>query len=154
MPCRSPNSAAQFAPDARSAVKPAMGSESAAKHASMPMMPLVVAYYNPTWDKKRLRYPRLNADIKDALNAFTADLVLLSECGEAGIGLDRDKWLPLLRRICGDGYAIEAQGHYTSIVKTETIEFTPLPSLKGPLSTLRSHGYRMCQHMQVIVKGT
>lgn len=94
-------------------------------------MELVTAYYN--------------IRIKEALDIFNAGLMLLCECGEAGEGLGRKRWVPMLERICGDRYEIYVHGCYTTIVKLQTVEFTKEPSLRGP--------FRMCQYMQVIVKG-
>jgi len=138
-----------------SAGKPAMDSSSAAK----PAMDCIVAFYNINWDKGRFEKPEkhelsLAADILTALDDFSADLVLLSECGEVGIGLDPEQWLPMIGRICGPGFAVTHQSHYTSIVRKDTMEATAEPSLQGPLTILPNHEYRMCQHLQVVVKGS
>ena len=138
-----------------SAGKPAMDSSSAAK----PAMDCIVAFYNINWDKGRFEKPEkhelsLAADILTALDDFSADLVLLSECGEVGIGLDPEQWLPMIGRICGPGFAVTHQSHYTSIVRKDTMEVTAEPSLQGPLTILPNHEYRMCQHLQVVVKGS
>ena len=91
----------------RSDVMAAMSSSSSAK----PAMDCIVAFYNITWDKGRFEKPEkhelsLAADILTALDDFSADLVLLSECGEVGIGLDPEQWLPMIGRICGPGFAV------------------------------------------------
>ena len=153
MPRRSSSSAAQFATEPRSVVKPAMGSGRAVKHASMPTVELVVAYDNLTRDKNRLGYPRLKADLREALDKFNTDLVLLSECGEVGKGRDGEHRVPMLLGICGEEYAIYVDGHCTTIVNRQTVEFTEEPSLRGPLPHWKRHTCRMCQHMQVTVKG-
>ena len=132
-----------------------MGSSSAAK----PAMDCIVAFYNINWDKGRFEIPEkhelsLAADILTALDDFSADLVLLSECGEVGIGLDPEQWLPMIGRICGPGFAVTHQSHYTSIVRKDTMEVTAEPSLQETLTILPNHEYRMCQHLQVVVKGS
>ena len=103
-----------------SAVKPAMASSTA--------VCAVVAFYNITWDSGRFQNKRheetLAQDLQKALNEFEADLVLLSECGEVGVGLDKSKWLPMIRRICGPGFLVCHQSHYTSIVRHATVEVT------------------------------
>ena len=147
----SSRSDAMAAMSSSSAGKPAMGSSSATKEP----MECSVAFYNITWDKGRFEKPKkhelsLAADILTALDDFSADLVLLSECGEVGIGLDPKLWLPMIRRICGSSYAVTHQSHYTSIVRKATMEVTKQPSLKGPLPTLANHEYRMRQHLQVV----
>ena len=96
----------------------------------------------------------LEKDIRTALNTFEADIVLLSECGEIEKGLDATLWLPMLRNICGPGFYIQHQSHYTSIIRLATIEVTAGPSLQGPLTTMPGHEYRMCQHLQVVIKGS
>ena len=135
--------------------KPVMLSSSAAK----PDMPCIFAFYDITWDDGRFNClwkheQTLRADIGAALNDFEADVVLLSECGEVGIGLTPTLWLPLLRRICGPDFDVTHQGHYTSIVKRATMQITAEPSLRGPLTTAPNHAYRMCQHLQVVPKGS
>ena len=77
----------------------------------------------------------LGADIRAALDEFNTDVLLLSECGEVGEGLRTDKWLPMVRGICGPGFDVQHQGHYTS-------------------TDLRHHEYRMCQHLQVVPEGS
>ena len=128
----------------RSDVMAAMSSSSAGK----PAMECIVAFYNINWDKGRFEIPEkhelsLAADILTALDDFSADLVLLSECGEIGIGL-LDSWLPMIRRICGPGFAVTHQSHYTSIVRKDTMEVTAEPSLQGPLTILPNREFWMC----------
>ena len=98
MSCRSDVMAAM---SSSSAGKPAMDSSSAAK----PAMDCLVAFYNINWDKGRFEEPEkhelsLAADILTALDEFSVDVLLLSDCGEVGIGLDPKQWLPMIRRIC------------------------------------------------------
>ena len=83
---------------------------------------------------------------------FNVDVLLLWECGEVGIGLNPKLWDPMIRRICGPGFSVTHQGHYTSIVKLATMQITAEPSLQGPLTTWVGHEYRMCQHLQVALK--
>ena len=61
-------------------------------------------------------------DLRKALEEINADVVLLPECGEIGIGLDQDLWLTLLSGICGPGFKVTHQSHYTSIVRSATME--------------------------------
>ena len=127
--------------------------------AAKPDMTLVVAFYNLTWDNGRFKQEKkhertLGADIRAALEEFNADVLLLSECGEIGEGLTTMLWLPMLRRICGPGFDIRHQSHYTSIIRLSTIDMKVEPSLQGPLTTLRNHEYRKCQHLQVVLKGS
>ena len=116
---------------------------------------LVIAFYNITWANSRFaqrdRHERtLAADIQAALHEFSADVLLLSECGEVDVGLIEKEWLPMLDRICGPGFDIKHQGHYTSIVRLSNVKIVSKPSLKGPLTTNPHHAYRMCQHLQVV----
>ena len=148
-----------------------MASISAGKHASgddetmsvssaaKPDVPCVVVFYNITWDNGRFKHQNkhertLEADIRAALDEFNADVLLLSECGEVGIGLTVSLWMSMLRRICGPGFEITHQSHYTSIIRISTIDIKVAPSLQGPLTTLPNHAYRMCQHVQVFLKGS
>ena len=150
----SSRSDAMAAMSSTSAGKPAMGSSSATQEP----MDCSVAFYNITWDKGRFNNFKhelsLRSDIRTALDEYSVDVLLLSECGEVGIGLDPKLWLPMPRRICGSTYAVTHQSHYTSIVRKATMEFTKQPSLQGPLTTLANHEYRMCQHVQVVLKGS
>ena len=116
----------------------------------------IVAFYNIGWDSERLKEQSkheetLSQDLRTALFDFNADLVLLSECGKIVEGLDETLWLPMLRRICGPGFTVRHQSHYTSIVGVATMKVTQQPTLKGPLSSLPGHEYRMCQHLQVVM---
>ena len=84
------------------------------------------AFYNISWQNSRFEHHHrheqmLTADIRTALGDFQADAVLLSECGEIGIGLDATKWLEMLRRICSSDFAVCHQSHYTSIVRLSTM---------------------------------
>ena len=121
---------------------------------------LVVASYNITWDNGRLRGGKrrqhertLEEDLRTAIESFHADVVLLQECGEIEQGLDVKPWLALVRKICGPGFLVTHQSHYTSIVKS-TVAVLAGPSLQGPLTTFPGHAYRMCQHMRVAFKGS
>ena len=118
-----------------------------------PGITLVIAFYNITWDNSRFnnmdKHERtLTEDIKAALDTYNTDVLLLSECGAIGKGLYEDKWLPMLHRICGDGYEVTHQAHYTSIVKLDTLQITVAPSLQGPLSTHPGHECQVCQHFE------
>ena len=88
----------------------------------------VVALYNITWDSGRFQNKTheetLAQDLQKALNEFEADLVLLSECGEIGVGLPRKKWVSMIRDICGPGFLVCHQSHYTSIVRLATLKVT------------------------------
>ena len=113
-----------------------------------------VAFYNIGWVNDRLtgrrRLEHEDTLLEEALHQFGADVVLLSECGEIGNGLDRNLWMAMINRIFGFGYAVEHQSHYTSIVKRATMTIIRAPSLQGPLTTLSIHSYRTCQHLQVV----
>jgi len=117
----------------------------------------VIAFYNIGWTTSRFnrlqQHERtLTADLRTALAHMMADVVLLCECGEIEEGLPREEWLAMLGRICGPGFAVEHQSHYTSIVRQETMEVTQQPTLWGPLTFVRGHEYRKCQYLQVRVK--
>ena len=125
--------------------------------AAKPDMHCVIAFYNIGWDNNRFKRQKrhektLAEDIQSALEDFNADVLLLSECGEIGIGLYSKHWDPMIRRIGGPGFHVTHQGHYTSIVKLATMQITAEPSLLGPLTTFRGHEYRKCQHLQVVLK--
>ena len=108
-----------------SAAQPAVSSS---RSAADPAACAVVAFYNITWDSGRCQNKRheetLAQDLQKALNEFEADLVLLSGCGEVGVGHDRSKWLPMIRDICGPDFLVCHQSHYTSIVRQATVEVT------------------------------
>ena len=79
----------------------------------------VVAFYNIGWQQSRFRNLEqhkmtLKHDLSTALGELGADCVLLSECGVIETGLDKNMWLSLLRSICGEGFAMCHQSHYTS----------------------------------------
>ena len=52
------------------------------------------------------------------------------------------------------GFHIRRQSHYTSIVRLSTITLTKYPSLLGPFSEKPQHEVRMCQHLQLTLKGS
>ena len=111
----------------------------------------VIAYYNVGWQSSRFnklaRHRRsLSDDLFEAVETKYADVILLSERGEIGKGLG-ERWAALVRSICGPGFRVDHQGHYTSIVRAETVEVLEGPSLKGPPS--RFHADRTCQHLRV-----
>ena len=117
----------------------------------------VIVYYNIGWMRNRFNQKKrhkktLRADLQDAIEKMEADVILLCECGEIEQGLPRKEWLEMVRRICGPGFAVEHQSHYTSIIKLGTMEVTKKPTLQGPLTPLQNHECRMCQHLQVRVK--
>ena len=93
--------------------------------ADKPDMHCVVVFYNITWDNGRFKSnarhheKTLSDDIRIALEEYCADVVLLSECGYIGEGLKAKLWLPMIRRICGPGFSVTFQSHYTSIVKLD-----------------------------------
>ena len=133
-----------------SAAKPAMNESSAEKPATYG----VFAWYNIGWLRSRFRRLRkheeaLASDLGEALEEKCADVSLLCECGEIGVGLG-NQWVELVRRCCGPGFHVTHQSNYTSIVRQTTLEVLEGPSLKGPLC--RAHGYRMCQHLRVQLK--
>ena len=118
------------------AVEPAMASSSNAAQpavsssssAAQPSVCAVVVFYNITWGSRRFKRKKheetLAQDLQKALNEFEADLVLLSECGEIGVGLPRKKWVSMIRDICGSGFLVCHQSHYTSIVRLATLKVT------------------------------
>ena len=127
--------------------------------AAKPDMTCLFAFYNITWSNSRFNKPKKHertpaADIRAALDEYNTDVLLLSECGKVDQGLAANLWLPMLRRICGPGFDVKHQGHYTSIVRLSTVNITAEPSLQGPLTTWPNHAYRMCQHLQVNLKGS
>ena len=110
----------------------------------------VVAFYDITWDNGRFKKEKkhektLTDDLQRAIEDFNADLILLSGCGEIEEGLYKKLWLAMLRRICGPGFVICHQSHYTSIVRFATMEVTKEPTLLGPLTSMIHHDYRKCQ---------
>ena len=117
----------------------------------------VFAWYNIGWQASRFnnqsKHERtLAEDLTEAIDELHADVILLSECGEVGCGLTESTWLPLLRRVVGPGFAIRHQGHYTSIVRLATVAVEQGPTLVGPLTSIREHEYRKCQHLRVRMK--
>ena len=118
---------------------------------------LVIAFYNIGWMTSRFNQIKkhkktLSADLRDAIDKHEADMIFLCECGEVGKGLAEEQWLEMLRRICGPGFVVKHQSHYTSIVKQTTMKVTKEPTLQGPLTPLRHHEYRKCQYLQVRAK--
>ena len=111
----------------------------------------VFSWYNIGWQKTRFNQIKrheadLKADLYEALEEKACDVVFLVECGEIGIGLG-SQWVNLVRKLCGPGFVVTHQSHFTSIVRYSTVQVLQEPSLKGPLC--EEHDYRMCQHMQV-----
>ena len=130
-----------------SAEKPTRSGGSAAK----PDEYAVFVFYNIGWQSSLFyelanHAEALHQDLWEALDMKSADVVMLSGCGEVGKGLG-ERWLTLVRKICGPGFCVVHQGHYTSIVRVHTVEVLEGPSLRGPLS--RYHTYRTCQHLRV-----
>ena len=68
------------------------------------------------------------------MKTYAADVVLLCECGDIGIGLG-SQWLDVLNRILGNGFLVSHQSHYTCIVREETVRVLKRPALIGPLVT-------------------
>ena len=106
---------------------------------SMASMHSVFAWYNIGWHQSRFNQERrhertMAQDHHKAIDEHNADVILLSECGEIGIGLPEDRWLALLRRCVGPGFAILHQSHYTSIVRLATVDIEEGPTLAGPLT--------------------
>ena len=58
----------------------------------------------------------------------------------------------MLHRIVGPEFDLTHQGHYTAIVRRATVQVIEAPSLKGPLSPLPAHFYRIAQHLKVQIK--
>ena len=129
------------------AAQPARSESSAEKPATY----AVFDWYNIGWVPSRFKNLRkhektLRRDLSEATETKVADVILLSECGEIGVGLGPD-WEPLVRSCCGPGFAVAHQSHYTSIVRTSTMEVLEGPELKGPLC--REHDFRMVQYLKV-----
>ena len=87
-----------------SAAKPALSEDSAAK----PVTAGVFAWYNIGWQTNRFNKlnkheETLTRDLWEALEEKSADVVLLCECGEIGVGLG-EPWIMLVRRCCGPGF--------------------------------------------------
>ena len=111
----------------------------------------VFVWYNigrvPTRFKNLRKHEEtLRGDLSEATETKAADVILLSECGEIGVGLGPE-WEPLVRSCCGPGFAVTHQSHYTSIVRTSTVEVLEGPELKGPLC--QEHEFRMVQYLKV-----
>ena len=126
-----------------SAEKPTRSGGSAAK----PDEYAVFVFYNIGWQSSLFyelanHAEALHQDLWEALEMKSADVVMLSECGE--------RWLTLVPKVCGPGFCVVHQGHYTSIARVHTVEVLEGPSLKGPPS--RFHADRTCQHLRVQVK--
>ena len=94
----------------------------------------VFAWYNIGWlstrfNKLQRHAETLRTDLLEAIETKNADVILLCECGEIGVGLGED-WLNVVRRCCGPGFDATHQSHYTSIVRKSTVEVLEGPSLK------------------------
>ena len=122
---------------------------------------MLVAFYNITWDvgkmvgkRSRKHEQRLANDLHKALEDYHADAVMLSECGAIDEGLERYNWTEIIKNICGSGFAIKHQLHYTSILRLASVEVLSGPKVMGPMTTLRGHDLRLCQHVQVRLRGS
>ena len=122
---------------------------------------MLVAFYNITWDQGKMEGKNshkheqaLANDLHEALREHKADAVMLSECGAIGEGLEDYNWTAYLENICGPGYAIKHQSHYTSILRLESVEVLSEPKLMGPMTTCYLHEKRTCQHVRVKVRGS
>ena len=104
-----------------------------------------------TGENNKEHEKKLKADLEYAWKTWDADAIFLSECGEIQYGLHFDDWLALLRRILPDRFtSIHHESHYTSIVDENRLEILRGPHLRGPLTDLINHAYRMCQYLTVI----
>ena len=117
----------------------------------------LICFYNIGWIDNRFNNlakhtATLKADLLTATEELCADAIFLLECGEIEKGLPKKEWLDMLADICGQGFDICHQSHYTSIIRLETMEIVQEPTLKGPLTMLKDHDYRKCQHLQVRVR--
>ena len=57
-----------------------------------------------------------------------------------------------MRRICPNpSIVIVHQSHYTAIINTARVKIIDGPKLKGPMTKLPNHKYRMCQY--VVLQG-
>ena len=118
---------------------------------------LVLVFYNITWSndkmtgKKRQKHETaLKQDLNYAFDVLDADAVFLSECGEIEYGLPGEEWMSLLHRICPKRCrTIKHQSHYTAIIDTDRLKINHGPKLKGPMTDLQGHGYRMCQYLEI-----
>ena len=95
---------------------------------------------------------KLEQDLKQCFEVDGVDVLLLCECGEIGVGLPKQQWLAMLRRIVGDTYDIVHQSHYTCLVNKLTVKVLVPPELRGPLSPDPAHHYRMAQCLVVELK--
>ena len=75
-------------------------------------------------------------------------------CCQIGQGRDSAQWLPMRQRITGPEFSVTHQSHYTSIVNLSTVDVQTELWLQEPLTSLPQHDYRMCQHPQVVFKGS
>ena len=108
---------------------------------------MLLAFYNITWESGKLEgrnrakhLETLRADLGCALLNFHADAVMLSECGEVDIGLEQHNWIAIIQNICGPGFAVAHQSHYTSIIRVATLNVLSEPKLMGPMTPLDGHG--------------
>ena len=137
-----------------SAAKPAAAvAETVADHC-------VIAFWNIGWCKEFLagvdnekRKKHLAHGFHVALNDYCVDILLLCECGEIGEGLDANVWIPLVQQLAGDHCVVRHQGHYTSIVRRDSVRILNGPVLMGPMATWgNKHDYRKCQYLSIALK--
>ena len=103
-----------------------------------------------TGKKNEKHEAALQEDLDLAFHNLDADAVFLSECGEIEYGLRQDLWMDLLSRIVPARFtSIIHQSHYTSIVDESRLKILVGPTLKGPMTNLPSHYYRMCQYLEI-----
>ena len=121
-------------------------------------MAFVLASYCIGWQTSCLHSRRsqrheqnLTNDIRQAIGRFDADIILLSECGTINEGLPPE-FEAMLHRIVGPEFDLTHQSHYTAIVRRATVQVIEAPSLKGPLSPLPKHFYRLAQHLKVQIR--
>ena len=101
--------------------------------------------------KEQRHEDALREDLDFAFRNLEADAVFLSECGEIEYGLIRNLWMDLLCRIVPRRFtSIIHQSHYTSIVDVSRLKMLVGPSLRGPMTNLPHHRYRMCQYLEIM----
>ena len=96
---------------------------------------MLVAFYNITWDVGKMvgkhshKHEQVLAnDLHEALQEHYADAVMLSECGQIGVGLEDYDWTAIIKKICGPGFAIKHQSHLCSLLRNNTYLHTNNPS--------------------------
>ena len=100
---------------------------------------------------KKKHEDALKEDLDYAFRTLDADAVFLSECGEIEYGLRHDLWMKLLNRIVPARFtSIIHESHYTSIADESRIKILVGPSLRGPMTNLPNHRYRMCQYLEIM----